>query len=196
MLTTLVKKIFEYLSLICIFCLITLGCSNKDKHEELKANIITPAQDYIEIIEGEKLRKQLTVLIDEDTNAFNDVIKAFKMPKETEQQKAKRSRAIQEGYKKAMQVPLETARCCVKILDIAFAVAEKGNRNSITDAGVAALMANAGVQSAILNVQINLGSIKGETFVNNISKEISEMKKTSGISWLIITVVNPNFLWF
>lgn len=55
MLTTLLKKIFGYLALICIFCLITLGCSNKDKYEELKANIIAPAQDHIEIVAGEKL---------------------------------------------------------------------------------------------------------------------------------------------
>ena len=52
---SLLKKIFEYLFLICIFCLITLGCANKDKYEELKANIIAPAQDHIKIVAGEKL---------------------------------------------------------------------------------------------------------------------------------------------
>ena len=55
MLTTLLKKMFKCLSLICIFCLITVGCANKDKYEELKANIIAPAQDHIKIIAGEKL---------------------------------------------------------------------------------------------------------------------------------------------
>jgi len=64
-------------------------------------------------------------------------------------------------------------------MDVALVVAEKGNQNSITDAAVSALMANAGVQSAILNVEINLGSIKDEAFVNKISNEVEELKKKS-----------------
>jgi len=127
----------------------------------------------------EKIRKHLTMLIDEDTKAFNDVMKAFKMPKETDNQKVKRSIAIQEGYKTAAKVPLETARTCENILDIAKIVAEKGNQNSITDSAVSALMAKAGVESAILNVKINLGSIKDEKFVNKISSELNTLQNNS-----------------
>jgi len=135
---------------------------------------------------SERIRKDLTRLIDEDTNAFNDVMKAFKMPKETEQQKEKRSKAIQDGYKTAAKVPLETARICEKILDIAKIVAYKGNQNSITDSAVSAIMAQAGVISAILNVKINLASIKDEKFVKQISLELNKLqnsadKKTSDI---------------
>ena len=131
------------------------------------------------LVKSEKLRKELTILIDEDTEAFNDVIKAFKMPKENDEQKKKRSNAIQEGYKAAAQVPLKTAQTCTKILDIAKVLAEKGNQNSITDAAVSALMAKAGVESAILNVRINLGSIKDEVFVKKISNELSDLEKST-----------------
>jgi formiminotetrahydrofolate cyclodeaminase len=83
-------------------------------------------------------------------------------------------------------VPLKTAHTCAEILDVAKIVAEKGNVNSITDAAVSALMAKAGVQGAILNVIINLGSIKDEKFVNKLSSELEDLqrsvdKKTSEI---------------
>lgn len=157
-------------ALSSMVCNLTIG---KEKYQDVEEEIKRT------LIRSERLRKQLILLVDEDTNAFNDVIKAFKMPKETEEQKAKRTQAIQDGYKKAAQVPLETARTCMEIFDVALEVAEKGNRNSITDAGVAALTANAGAHAAVLNVQINLSSIKDEKFVESISQEIEEIRKTS-----------------
>jgi formiminotetrahydrofolate cyclodeaminase len=139
------------------------------------------------------LIKKLTDLIDEDTEAFNDVIAAFKMPKETDDQKSKRSNAIQEGYKTASKIPLETAKTCMQILDVAKIVAEKGNKNSITDAGVSALMARSGVESAILNVKINLGSIKDKSFVDKTIKEIENFhNQTSEKVEYIIKLVSKN----
>ena len=123
--------------------------------------------------------QKLIKLIDEDTEAFNDVMKAFKMPKETEEQKKKRSMAIQEGYKKATSIPLDTSKTCEEILDLSMIVAKKGNQNSITDAAVSALMARAGVESAILNVRINLGSIKDTLFVNQISSDLNSLQKNA-----------------
>ena len=99
------------------------------------------------------------------------------MPTDTEEQKKKRSEAIQKGYKSAAKVPLETAKTCFEIFDVAKIVAEKGNVNSITDAAVSALMAQAGVKGAILNVKINLGSIKDEVFVKKLSKELDTLEK-------------------
>lgn len=138
-------------------------------------------QDEIKqvLIKSEKLKKKLIRLIDEDTSAFNDVIKAFKMPKDTDEQKEKRKKAIQEGYKKAAKVPLETAKFCEEIIDISIVVAQKGNKNSITDSAVSAIMAQAGVESAILNVKINLGSIKDSKFVNNINSALSQIQKNA-----------------
>jgi len=156
--------------LTSMVCNLTIG---KEKYADIQDDIKKVLK------QSEKLRKRLEELIDEDTNAFNDVMKAFKMPKETEDQKKKRSEAIQKGYKTAAQVPLDTARTCAEILDVAKVAAEKGNVNSITDAAVSALMAQAGVIGAILNVKINLGSIKDEAFVKKLSSELDSLEKTT-----------------
>jgi len=157
-------------ALSSMVCNLTIG---KEKYADV--------QDEIKKVlkKSEALRKKLTILIDKDTDAFNDVMKAFKMPKETEEQKNKRSKAIQEGYKVAASVPLETARTCKEILDVAVVVAKKGNQSSITDAAISAIMAKAGVESAILNVKINLGSIRDEKFVKKISEELEKIEKNA-----------------
>ncbi len=134
-------------------------------------------QDEIREILGksEELRKDLTDLIDKDTDAFNEVMKALKMPKETEDQKELRRNALQTAFKQAAEIPLETARKCVQILDVAHIVAVKGNKNSITDAAVSALMAQTGVQAAMLNVRVNLSSIKDTEYVQQVTTELHEL---------------------
>ncbi len=157
-------------ALTSMVCNLTLG---KEKYTDVQQHI----KDVLK--KSEHLRKNLTILIDKDTEAFNEVIQAFKLPKGTERQKQIRSQAIQEGYKTAAQVPLKTAIVCEQILDLAEIVAEKGNKNSITDAAVSALMAQAGVQAAIYNVKINLGSIKDQDFVKDISVQLETLEKNS-----------------
>lgn len=149
-------------------------------------------QDEIkEILQrSEDLRKQLTELIDKDTEAFNEVIKALKMPKETEEQKEHRRLAMQNAFKYAAEVPLETARKCVQILDVARVVAKKGNKNSVSDAAVSALMAQTGVQAAMLNVRINLISIKDAEYAQKVTSELHEllqnaMEKSSEILGIV-----------
>lgn len=149
-------------------CQLTLG---KKKYESVQEEISTLNQDV------KKLKKQLITLIDEDTNAFNDVMAAFKMPKDTEEQKKKRSEMIQKGYKKAAEIPLETARTAKKVLHFTIDIAKKGNTNSITDAGVAALLGYAAVHAAALNVEINLSSIKDKSFVEKMSEELQLLRK-------------------
>lgn len=169
-------------ALTSMVCNLTIG---KDKYADV--------QDEIKNIlrKSENIRKKLMKLIDEDTEAFNDVIKAFKMPKETEKQKEVRSKAIQEGYKTAAKVPLETAKVCEEVFVLAKIIADKGNQNSITDVAVSALMAKAGVESAILNVKINLGSIKDEKFVKKISSELDKLEKNTEIKTKeILEIVN------
>ena len=128
---------------------------------------------------SEDLRKDLTDLIDKDTEAFNEVMKAMKMPKDTEDQKEDRRQAMQAAFKHAAEVPLETARKCNQILDVARIVAEKGNKNSISDAAVSALMAQTGLQAAILNVRINLTSIKDSEYALKISTELHELLQSA-----------------
>ena len=87
-------------------------------------------------------------------------------------------------------MPLETARKCLEVLDVAYIVAQKGNTNSISDAAVSALMAQSAAQAAILNVRINLGSIKDNQFVQKVRTEIDTiLKKTTTKSTMILDIV-------
>ena len=118
-------------------------------------------QELSELSErAQEIKDRLLRAVDDDTEAFNDLMAAMRLPKATSEQKQEREAAIQQGYRKAAAVPLETAGACLEALKLSLAVAEKGNANSASDAGVAALMARAGVEGAALNVLINLPSIK------------------------------------
>ncbi|MGC9554546.1 MAG: cyclodeaminase/cyclohydrolase family protein [Thermoplasmatota archaeon] len=116
-------------------------------------------------------RRRLISLVDEDASAFDQVMVAFKMPKGEE-----RSSAIQVGYRKAASVPLETARHCLGVLEQAATIARIGNRNSITDAGVSALMAHAALHAALLNVKINLSGIRDRAFVEETTDLLADME--------------------
>ncbi|MHA1794942.1 MAG: cyclodeaminase/cyclohydrolase family protein, partial [Promethearchaeota archaeon] len=120
----------------------------------------------------DELHHKLTMLIDKDANAFNGVIKAFKMPKDTEEQKAARSAKIQEEYKNAALVPLETVKTCKAVLDVLFEIGIKGNKNALSDIAVGAMNTLTGLKSAALNVEINLPAIKDEEFKTNVKNEL------------------------
>lgn len=128
---------------------------------------------------SEELRRQLTELIDKDTEAFNKVIDAIKMPKETTEQKEQRHLAMQNAFKHAADVPLVTARKCMQILDVARILSEKGNKNSVSDAAVSALMAQTGLQAAYENVRINLSSIKDSEYVQRVTAELDELLRNA-----------------
>lgn len=126
----------------------------------------------------EKIQKSIEVLngiVDEDSKAFDRVMEAFKMPKGTEEEKAKRSEAIQEGYKVALQVPLRCAEECLNVLRLQKVFAEYGNKNAISDVGVGALLAAAALESALLNVRINLNGIKDVEFKKKIEEKIDNL---------------------
>jgi len=106
------------------------------------------------------LQSRLLGLMDEDAKAYDAVIAAMRMPKKTEEERAARVRAMQKAYEKATTVPLDTMTACSEAIGIALVTAQKGNRNAITDAGVAALVAEAGLRAAGLNVRINLAALK------------------------------------
>ena len=111
---------------------------------------------------AETLRLELTQMIDEDAAVFNKVMVALKMPKETDAEKASRKTALQQALVDAATVPLAVMEMCVGVIRMAKPVAEHGNVNAVSDAGVAALVARAGVHAAGLNVRINLGGIRAE----------------------------------
>ena len=127
----------------------------------------------------ESLRNELTELIDEDTAAFNEVMDAFKMPKDNDEQREKRKRSIQLALKNATHSPLKIAQLCYDILNLNIVIAEKGNVNSITDTGVSALLANTGIESAALNVRINLSGVKAKEFIEKTEKELKEIEENA-----------------
>jgi len=113
---------------------------------------------------SEDCRLRFSAMINEDTEAFNKVMAAFALPKDSDDQKSKRDTAIQEATKAATLVPLKLMELCEEALPLAKIVAERGNVNSISDAGVAALILKAGCEGAYLNVRINLASLTDKTF--------------------------------
>ena len=115
--------------------------------------------------EAETLRVRLTELADADTQAFDQVMAAYRLPKETQEEGAARQAAIQAALQGATRVPLETARACATVVALAAQVIEKINPNALGDAGAAALLAEAGLKSAQLNVAINLTDIHDPEFV-------------------------------
>jgi formiminotetrahydrofolate cyclodeaminase len=117
------------------------------------------------LIKSENLRAKFTALIDEDTNAFKKVIAAYRLPKETTEQNAQRVAAIQAAYKEATVVPLQLLELCAEAVALVKIVGEKGNKNSLTDAGVAVLMLGAACDGAAMNVRINLAGITDLSFV-------------------------------
>jgi len=133
-------------------------------------------EDFKEIISSsEKLRYELSRLIEEDVKVFNDFMATYKMPKETEDDKKVRAEKVQESLIEAAKVPLRVAYKCLDVMILSQETAEKGNINVISDAGVAALMAEAALESAILNVKINLRMIKDEKARTELSSSIKEI---------------------
>ena len=114
--------------------------------------------------EADRLRGELLALVDEDARAFELVMAAFRMPKETPEDQAARSGAIQQAYRAASGPPGEVCDRSLRVLELALEVAEQGTPSAASDAGVGALLAATALEGGALNVQINLGSIKDTLF--------------------------------
>lgn len=122
------------------------------------------------------LQKELVLDVDRDSEAYDGVSQAFKLPKETEEEKAIRSAAIQENTKKAALVPMEVARRASALLPAIEAVVARGNQNAVTDGCVAMMCARVAVVGALFNVRINLTSIKDEEFVARLREEADRLE--------------------
>lgn len=143
-------------ALVSMVCNLTIG---KKKYAAVEAEM----QEILQ--QSEALRAQLADMVAKDVAVFNKVMAAYGLPRQTDTDKQVRSDAIQAALKGATLVPLETARACAKVIALTKPVAERGNINAASDAGSAAQAALAGMNSAALNVYINLGSIKDGAFV-------------------------------
>ena len=137
-------------------------------------------QDLINLAEkAQDLKDKLLKAVDDDTNAFNAYMQARRLPQSTEEEKQNREKAIQDGLKEAINVPLNTAKQSFEALKIASEVVRKGNKNSVTDAGVGAQIAYTGIIGGIFNVLINLPPIKDQNFVENMKSTCTQLEKES-----------------
>lgn len=127
--------------------------------------------------QGQRLKDELLALVDEDTVAFNAIMAALGLPKGGDAEKAARSAAIQSATRRATEVPFRVMQLSVEALPLALAMAEKGNPNSISDAGVGALCARAAVQGAYLNVRINAKGLADKAFAAKIVSDGAEIEK-------------------
>jgi formiminotetrahydrofolate cyclodeaminase len=143
-------------ALVSMVCNLTLG---KKGYEEVQGDIAGL------LAQSEALRQEMAGLLEADVAAYTAYSQTAKMPRDTEEQKAARTEAMQAALKNATMVPMHIAEAAVKVMDLCMPAAEKGNKWAVSDAGVAVLMAEAALRSAALNVLINLGTIKDADFV-------------------------------
>lgn len=147
---------------------LTIGKKKYEDKEEQMTQIAASANNH---------RMFFLEDIDADSDAYNKVFDAFKLPKETDEEKAERSKQIQAATKIAAEVPMEVARRAYAIMDLIAEVAEDGNQNAITDACVSMMSARTAVLGAILNVKINLSSLKDEEYVAKMKAECDQLEK-------------------
>jgi len=140
---------------------------------------------------GKTYLDQLTQLIDEDTNAFNSILDAYKLPKESEEEKIYRSEAIQRATRIAIEVPMKVMQLSFQSMDVMKAMAESGNPNSVSDAGVGALAARSAVFGAGLNVKINAGSCTDKKYILEVLRNVKAIEeKTGKLESEILEIVN------
>lgn len=120
---------------------------------------------------GRRIQDELIALVDEDTEAFNSIMAALSMPKSTDEERAARDEALEQATLYATEVPLRTAKAAFSTFDLLTAVAEQGNPNSVSDAGVGALAAEAAVAGAVLNVRINAAGLKNRLLADGLTAE-------------------------
>ena len=126
---------------------------------------------------GMEIMNELLYLVDEDTNAFNKIMAVFAMPKGTAEEKAARAEAMQEATLYATQVPLRTMKAAYRVFEVVRAMAESGNPNSVSDAGVGALAARSAVMGACLNVKINAAGLKNREVAEALVREAEEIQE-------------------
>jgi formiminotetrahydrofolate cyclodeaminase len=155
-------------ALIAMVCRLTIGKKNYEE-ASLELQAIIPR--------AEEKRRVLLELIDADAAAYEQVIAKYRLPRETEEQKAARTEAIQQALKDAADIPYQIAAACAAVLDMVLPVAAKGNKNAESDAGAAAMLAEAGLRAAALNVEINLGLIKDAQYVTEMRNRLEPLTR-------------------
>jgi formiminotetrahydrofolate cyclodeaminase len=154
-------------SLVQMVANLTIGKKGYSELEDKMKAISKQASRY---------RDKLIQNMDKDSDAYKQVIHAFKLPERTEEEIKCRKEAIENGLKHAALVPLSVAKDASKLIDLAGETVTKGYKNAVTDGVVAAVMARSAALSAIYNVKINLNSIKDRSFVYEVSQQIMHLE--------------------
>lgn len=154
-------------ALVAMVCRLTIGRKN---YESVSAQFeaILPRADA--------RRVELLDLMQRDADAYTQVMDAYQLPKGTDEEKQARTDAIQHALKVAAELPLQVATACAEVLELSETAVASGNKNAASDAGAGALMAEAGLRAALLNVEINLGLVKDEAFNARMRAAIAPLK--------------------
>lgn len=168
-------------ALVAMVARLTIGRKN---YQEVNAEFenLLPRADA--------LRAELLQLMVHDADAYRRVMDAYQLPKDTDAAKTARADAIQSALQHAANVPLRVAQACAEILEMAQRAAARGNKNAASDAGAGALMAEAGLRAALLNVEINLGLIQDERFVARLRAEIQPLEQRAAQRQAILDTVH------
>jgi formiminotetrahydrofolate cyclodeaminase len=170
--------------LVSMVCRLSIGNDKYKSSEKVLKESLEKVQS---------LSESLLKRVDLDSEAFNGVMAAFRMPRESEQEKRVRSDAIQAGYKEAVQSPLAIASECLEVLKLAENLIGTFNTNAMSDFGVGALQAYSGLEGAVMNVRINLPSVKDERFVTETHRTVSRfLEEGSAIRNKVITYLRDS----
>lgn len=154
-------------SLTAMVCRLTIGNAKYSVVDEQMRDVLA---------QTEEIKEKLTKLVDDDTTVFNQVMAAYRLPKETDGEIAVRSEAIQRALKEAALLPLLVAEHCLTVLELSKLALVSGNTNAASDASVSGAMARAGLVAALYNVRINAMSIKDEGFVSGVQRSAKSIK--------------------
>jgi len=150
--------------LVSMVCNLTIGKKGYEGVEALMRDVLT---------RSEALRAELPTLLEKDTQVYERVMAAYRLPHKTEAEKAARQAARQAALREATEVPLAIADRCAQVVDLALPAAEHGNTWAVSDAGVGALLAEAAMQAALLNVSINLAGIDDSAYLADVQHRMA-----------------------
>lgn len=154
-------------------------------HEKKEMLDSKPEMDRIGV-EAQALKDRLTFLVDEDTTAFNKVMEANRLSATTDDEKSVKDLAVDVANKYAIEIPMETAEKCFRVIELSNILVEKGNPNSVSDAGVAAEVALAGVSGACMNVLINLPGVEDDDYCGDMRNRVEKiMEKAESLQKIV-----------
>ena len=157
-------------SLVQMMCGLTAGREKYRAHDEAVRAIRAKA---------EGLRKDLLALVDRDAQAYDEVVRALRLPKGTDAEKRARSEALERATLFAIEAPLAVADACAALMGMACELSDKGNVNAVSDVGVAALLAYAGLRGAVMNVRVNLKGVTDDTRAARLRERVRRLEVDS-----------------